>query len=448
MKDLTEGNIHKTFILFAIPLVLSGLLSQAYSVIDTVIAGKFLGEEGLAAIGATAPFISFVSSFFWGYSTGASIYVARLFGAREYDRIRQTVWSQLLFLAFLAIVIAAIAVAGRNVIFDFLKIEESLRDAAFRYFGIYIGGLFLIMMTFHAVYFLNAMGSSSFPFWMSLLSAVINIGGNILSVTVLGLGVEGLALASVFAALVVSICYVFRFRAAFRSLGCAGRCRLSFRHIRLSLSYSIPVALQQMAMYFAGMVLSPIVNGIGTSATAAYTVVARVYDVNAGIYQNSAKTLGNYVAQCMGAEKADRIPKGLKAALAQGLLFLVPVLMVCVFFPEEICMLFFRGEELGESFTLAVLFARVYLPFILFNMVNNLFHNLFRGVKRMGLLMASTFFGAAVRIVASAILAVPYGMAGFYAGWVISWIAEVIFCLVVWFTGKWMPREVREMLAR
>ena len=95
MKDLTRGNIYKTFILFAIPLVLSGVLSQCYNLIDTVIAGKFLGDNGLAAIGCTAAFISFSSSIFWGYAAGASIHIAALFGARKYRDIKAAVYHNL-----------------------------------------------------------------------------------------------------------------------------------------------------------------------------------------------------------------------------------------------------------------------------------------------------------------------------------------------------------------
>ena len=88
MKDLTKGNIYKVFFSFGLPLVLSGLLSQLYGIVDTSIAGQIFGDVGLAAIGATAPFITFISSVFWGYGVGFSIYVARLFSAKEYKKIK------------------------------------------------------------------------------------------------------------------------------------------------------------------------------------------------------------------------------------------------------------------------------------------------------------------------------------------------------------------------
>lgn len=443
MRSIIEGNIHKNFIRFAIPLVLSGLLAQAYALIDTVIAGKFLGEAGLAAIGATTPMISFISSVFWGYTVGASVHVARLFGAGEYHKIRDTVWSQLFWLSVLTVGLGLLCILCKDPLFDFLRVPEEIRDEAFRYFAIDIGGLFLILFSFHAVMFLNAIGITSFSFWMSVLASVLNIGGNLLTVAVFDWGVSGLAIASVFASAVVALCFLCRFRAAFREMDPAGRTRILFRPVREAFPYTVPATFQQMAIYFAGMALSPIVNGIGTAATAAYTVVASVYEFNAEVYQNASKIFGTYVAQSVGADRPELIPKGVKAGLLLDLCFMVPLLLFCAFFPDTVCSLFFRGDEIDESFALAVTFVRFYLPFVVFNIVNNLSHHLYRGVKKMGILIFASFFGCAVRIAVSAVLANAYGMPGFYAGWVISWFAEAAFSLTVYFTGKWIPKELR-----
>ena len=97
MKDLTKGNIYKTFFAFGVPLVLSGLFSQLYTIVDTIIAGKFIGEHALAAIGATEPCIKFIQSIFWGFGVGFSIYIARLYGAGEYAKIKNAVYYLLNF---------------------------------------------------------------------------------------------------------------------------------------------------------------------------------------------------------------------------------------------------------------------------------------------------------------------------------------------------------------
>ena len=126
MKNLTSGNIYKNFILFAIPMVLAALLSQAYNTIDTIIAGKFLGESGIAAVGATSAFITFVSSIFWGFGTGLSVYVAKLFGALEYRKLRDDIYSNVILLVAVEVVVSGLILLLRKQIYELLKVSIAL----------------------------------------------------------------------------------------------------------------------------------------------------------------------------------------------------------------------------------------------------------------------------------------------------------------------------------
>ena len=247
MKDLTRGNIYKTFLLFAIPLMLSGLLSQAYSIVDTMIAGHFLGDAGLSAIGATADLINLASSTFWGINAGLGMLTASLFGAKDFVRMRNTLYSTFLFFFSLMVALSVALVLLREPIFDFLKIDPSIRHEAAKYFIVYILGFSLIVTNDFGICTLNALGVSSFPFKMSLLSMVLNICGNLLAVTVLDLGVLGLALSSVLAALVVDVCYLVKIRKCMREIEVLRtvKTKLSFRNVRASLIYALPPGGQQ-----------------------------------------------------------------------------------------------------------------------------------------------------------------------------------------------------------
>lgn len=445
MKDLTKGNIYKVFILFAIPMVLSGFLSQAYNIVDTVIAGKFLGNVGLAAIGSTAALISVISSGFWGYGSGFSIYIARLFGAKDYSRIKSGIFSNYILIFGVSAVISVLMILFHGSVFDMLNIDPAIRRDAFIYFAIYCGGLFFVIFTHNCVYIMNALGISAYPFYMSALSAVLNIGGNIFTVVVLRIGVAGLAISTVFSAFAVCICYIFKLRRCFKEMGVENEpFKFDFLCIRESFAYALPVTFQQIMIYLGTLAVSPMINGIGSSATAAYTVVTKVYDINANIYQNSAKTLGNYTAQCIGAKKYHKIKKGVLVGLLQGVMFLLPVLILCSIFSAEVCRLFFPKGYVGESMTYAVTFVRFYLPFVLFNLINNLFHSFCRGVKAMNLLIISTCVGTVSRTAASIFFIKLYGMNGIYIGWAISWITEAVFAAAVYFSGKWIPPEMLE----
>ncbi len=446
MKDLTQGNIYKTFLLFAIPVVLANLLSESYALIDTVIAGKYLGEDGLAAIGATAALISFAGCLFWGYNAGYGIYVAQKFGAKRYEELRNATCTQAIFVSALTLAAGILCTLLYRPIFSLLKVDEDIIPEAFKYFAVIMLGRVVTIMQNFCVNVLHSCGVSGFTLYMSLLSAVCNIGGNILAIVVLDMGVLGVALSTIASSAIVCLVYFIRLLRVFREMGLKGKpVRPSFQYIRDGLSFCMPVSFQQGAMYFAGLAISPIVNGIGSAATAAYVVVQRFSSVTATIYQGSSKVLGAYTAQCVGSQRFDGIRRGVRVGLLQSVCFLVPVLVVCVVLAEPITALFFEEGYVGESYTLAVDFARIYLPFCFFNVLNNLFHNLYRGVKNMKYLFISTSIGAVTRIVASYVFAtfLHMGMQGFYIGMVVAWIVEVIFCGVTYFSGRWMPGAIR-----
>ncbi len=438
MKNLTEGNIYKNFILFAVPIILAGLFSQAYVTIDSIIAGKFLGEQGLAAIGATSAFLTFISSIFWGYGTGAAVHTATLFGSKNYKMLKTSLCSNRVVFIIANLVVSGFALVFKDLIFDFLRVDESIRRDASYYYIIMISFKFVIVLNTYGTAIFNALGMSGYPFKMSVVCAVLNVAGNILSVTILKMGVVGLAISSVFSALVVDICYYVKLQKCFDEVGCRDyKVRISLDSVEKSLGYALPVTVQQGVMYLASLIISPLINGIGSAATAAYSVVLRIYDINAGIYQNSAKTVTNYVAQSIGGEKFENLKKGVKVGFLQGIVFLAPVLCLCVIFARPFCEAFFPKGYVGEALELSVVYVRCFLPFILFNVVNNFFHSFFRGVKAMNLLVFFTALGSAIRIVATMLLTDSFGMYGVYSGWVISWVGEAVLIYIAYLCGGW-----------
>lgn len=445
MKDLTEGNIYKTFILFAIPLVLSGLLSQAYNIIDTVIAGKFLGANGIAAIGATGAFMDFVAGIYWGFSAGFSIYIARLFGAKDYKTMRTAIYSNcfVMLVTMLAICITMFLLVDH--VFAFLQIDKAIYADAAAYFKIYILGLTFITFNNAGVSISNALGMSGFPLKMSILSTILNISGNIFSVTVLHWGVRGIALSSVIAAVAVDILYIFKIQGCFSELKLK-KCKkyIDFKIIKNTLRYSIPTSVQQTTMYLSSLMVSPLVNGISSSATAAYTVILKIYSINSNIYQNSTKSLSSYTAQCVGAQKFKQLKKGVRVGFLQANLFLLPVLAICVIFAERICQAFFPSGYSGDGLDFAVLFVRCYLPLIVFNLINNLFHGFYRGVAAMNLLIIVTFIGGVARVAMSYILTPSYGISGIYAAMAFAWIFEAVITVMLYLGGSWKRKLIRD----
>lgn len=442
MKDLTKGNIYKTFFLFALPLVLAGILTQLYSLVDSAIAGHFLGEVGLAAISATAPLTALTDSLFWGLCTGFSIYVARLFSSQQYYKLKSVFYTFMLLILALGTLIGGGFVLCYQPLADLLKIAPEIRRETFLYFAIVNAGKGVLVLGALLVYTLNAMGVSGFTFWMSLLSGILNVVGNILSVIVLHWGVAGIALSTVFASFVVNVCYMFKIQSCFKRLDHGEKpIRLRFSYLKNTLPYSLPSMAQQVVMYLAGLFISPLINGMGVEAIASYSVATHLNSFIASVYQNSGRTLSNYASQCVGTKQYSKIKKGVWVGLLQGVVFSTPFLLACVIFNEEVCGIFLKADASALVKEYSYAFARNYLPFCYFNFINNLFHSFYRGVKAMGHLLVTTLCGSIVVLIASRLLIPQIGMYGFYWGLVLSWIAEALLTTILYLLGKWMPEE-------
>lgn len=438
MQDLTKGNIYKTFLLFALPMVLSGILSQCYSVVNTVIAGKLLGEGALGAIGAISPLETFINSLFFGYGNGVGIYIAFLFGAKKYQRMKQVIISNALFLTGVLLLLSALLLFFRQSIYAFFRVDIAILADCDRYFVIHTAGKAIQLFAINCIYIVNAMGDGRFPFFMSVTSTVLNILISVLSITVFGLGVEGIALANIVASAVVSLLYICKLRRNLQKIGAVGGGTVfSLRAIRETSRYSLFIMLQQSVIYFAGLMLSPTINALGSAASASYTVTLRIYDVNATIYQNSAKTLGNYTAQCYGAKRYELLRKGLWVGFAQNMLFVLPILLVSIVCAQSVAMIFYPVDALQTSVDYTVAFLRYCMPFLICNIVANLFHHFFRGIGRMMPLLIATAIGSLARIVISSLLIVPFGIYGYYAGWVLSWVFDGLAGILFYRFGKW-----------
>jgi len=292
MKQIFEGNIKKNFLVFSIPLILSALLSNAHSIINSMMSSNLLGEEALSAIGSTSPLIQFISAICWGYGTGFSVYVAMLIGTGDYKKTANVIKVNMLFSSIVVITLSAICLIFHPTIFHFLNIEESLWDAAFAYYSIYIGGLVIFHFNWCGVYISNAFGMTKLPLIASIISNVLNITLNYVLIKLFGLGVEGTAIASVFSAFVIAVFYVIMILRAFNQVGVSFKgIYFDKEELKQSVRFSVPTTMQQSIMYLCTTLVSPLTNLCGTSAIAGYSVGMQIYNLEASIYQNSNKTI-------------------------------------------------------------------------------------------------------------------------------------------------------------
>ena len=444
MKDLTQGNMYKNFFLFSIPIVLSSLLSSAFGTINSSIAGLYLGAEGLAATSAALPLLNVVDALFFGHAYGLSVYAANLFGSKNYEKLKRTVYANVFLTLGAAAMLFLIAGVFSNPILHLLNVEDRIFADTQKYFCI-LGVSMVFSLSSHMfVTCCHAMGETKFPLYLSFGSSVLHLIGSILVVAVWNFGVVGIAVKSVIINALVLLCYWLRFRKYFRQLEVGAKIpRIHWSDIKPIFSYSLPNMLQQSAMYLAALLIAPIQNGLGYLALAAISVAGKIQNILSSFYYSASKTASNYIAQCVGAQKFHKIKKAVVAALVQGFIFFLVLFIPIFLFPEAVAGIFIRQSDEPEVFGYITLYIRTYLPFLCLHVFCGIFHSILRGLKSNTHLIISSMIGAFGKMAFAMILAPTFGVHGIFAASALGWGAECIYVAILCITGFWVPSSLR-----
>lgn len=433
-KNLTEGNVYRNYLFYALPLILSSILSSLYSTVDAVIAGKFISEHALGAISATSSFEILFHSFFNGFSCGFGVYIAQLFGKGDFVSIKRNVKSMAVFIALLSVLISVLAISLRAPILDYLNIDVSLRGDAEQYFVITTAGYLLTFVNMILLRSLYALGSTSFSLFVSLASAAVNVGGNLLSVLVLHMGVEGLAISTLLSIFSATVIYLVMLAKAFRELQCEkSPSPISLRLVGESLRYTVPAAVQKLAFHATGFFIAPAINGLGPDATTGYSVMNRMYNICAQSFWNMCSAVDAHTAQCVGAGNSKKLRRGLLAGLWMNVAVLTPFLLLFGFLARPLASVFFPDGYTGDALAHAVRFFEAFSLFLYVNMIGHLMHSYMRSIGRVSTVLWVTLFGSAVKIAATLLLVSPLRMDGVYIGQALSWCADGALSLVLYF---------------
>ena len=449
-EKLYEGNISKKYLLFAIPLILSGLLSQSYNVINSMMIGKFIGSEAFAATAVTAQLLEFINSIFFGYLTGIGIYVSVLFGKGAYEKMFNVIKMNFLFTSVLALLVTFSCNAFCAQILDALNVNNEIYKNAEMYFKTYACSYIFLQFNWGFVYISNGMGVTKLPLAASFISGVINVGLNYLFLSVFDKGIGFSALATLISTGVVTVLYFVIYIKMFKNMGIKLKgLSLNKEDLKQSFNYGTPSLFQQMTMCSCTALVSPLANTCSTAAISGYSIANKSQTLIQTIYQNSSKANTNFIAQSMGAKKIDKIKQGIKVGTAQGLIFFGVTLILFVVFAKPFTALFLDPVQDAESFKTSVNIIRFLLPFMFFNVFNNLFHGIFRAVGSGTLMFISTLVYA-VSFVAYAyllfeVLPTEYKIYGVHLSLAAAYITEFAFTLIIFVTGKWKSPEYKEL---
>ena len=427
-KDLTTGKIMPILVNFTVPLVLGNLFQLTYNAVDSIIVGHFVGKEALAAVGICNPISTLMILFLNGLCMGASILMGIQYGAKDYKtlhrQISTTMLSGVVFSFFLTLFCVVFAVP----ILHLLQVDASIMEMTRQYLRIIFMGL---MFTFLYNFFsstLRALGDSASPLYFLIISAVLNIFGDLFFVIVLKAGSNGCAISTVLSeALCCLFCVIYIQKKV--PILRLGRKWLVFDAslLKKTIAYGWASAMQQATVQMGKIAIQALVNTMGVSVAAAFAVVNRIDDFAITPEQNIAHAMTALMAQNKGAGKNDRMREGFRCGMILEIVYGVAVMVICLVFAGELMALFVKDEEvIGHGVIYLHLIAVMYiLPAI-----TNAIQGFFCGIGDLKVTLMSSFTNMAVRVIAAApmillwnfgIEALPYS---YLAGWVAMLLVE------------------------
>lgn len=343
---MTTGNPAKLIIRFMIPMFLGNLFQQFYNVVDSIVAGQFLGVQALAAIGSTGSLMFFVIGWLNGLTSGFAIMVAQCFGAKKEDRMRHYVaMSVYLSVAFALVMTIGLTLANESIL-RLMNYSEEIMPEVKAYMGIIYAGL-LVTVAYDALSaFLRALGDSRSPLYFLMISAGINVFLDIVFIVVMGMGVEGCAYATVIAQAISAFCCFIYIVKKYPILHLRKEdFRYSWNSVKKLLGLGIPMALQFSITAIGTIIVQGAVNVYGETYMAGFSAAGKLQNILGTVFVAFGATVATYVGQNRGAGRIDRVREGVRCTQYMILAWSVIAMILMFFFGKYMTCIFVNSSE-------------------------------------------------------------------------------------------------------
>ena len=343
---MTTGSPAKLIIWFMIPMFLGNLFQQFYNVVDSIVAGQFLGVQALAAIGSTGSLMFFVIGWLNGLTSGFAIMVAQCFGAKKEDRMRHYVaMSVYLSVAFALVMTIGLTLANEPIL-RLMNYSEEIMPEVKAYMGIIYAGL-LVTVAYDALSaFLRALGDSRSPLYFLMISAGINVFLDIVFIVVMGMGVEGCAYATVIAQAISAFCCFIYIVKKYPILHLRKEdFRYSWNSVKKLLGLGIPMALQFSITAIGTIIVQGAVNVYGETYMAGFSAAGKLQNILTTVFVAFGATVATYVGQNRGAGRIDRVREGVRCTQYMILAWSVIVMILMFFFGKYMTCIFVNSSE-------------------------------------------------------------------------------------------------------
>ena len=436
-KDLTIGKPSTVLWQFCLPLFGSIIFQQLYNIADSLVAGKFIGEDALAAVGNSYEITLIFIAFAFGTNVGCSVIVGQLFGAKRFRELKTAVYTTLIAGGVLCAVLMA---GGFLLSFELLHLintpENVMADSKL-YLDIYMLGLPFVFYYNIATGVFSALGDSRTPFLFLAASSTANIAVDILFVTTFRMGVAGVAWATFLCqgiSCVLAVAVVFR---RFKTIGTAGKVPIfSWYLLKRIAVVAVPSILQQSFISVGNILIQGIINSFGSAVMAGYSASIKLNNLVISSFTTLGNGISNYTAQNLGAHKFDRIHAGQRSGLKLVWLLCIPI-AVLYFFGGRTVVSIFMDSPGGEAMNVGIQFLRIVAPFYFVVSAKLVTDGVLRGSGMMRQFMIATFSDLILRVVLAKQLSGMLGSVGIWLAWPIGWVVGTVLSLMFYRMKKW-----------
>lgn len=433
---MTKGALLPLILTYTFPLILGSILQLTYNAADSIIVGKYVGKEALAAVGTGNPTMSLLLMFFQGISIGTGVLVGQFYGGKKYDQLQRQISTAAISGSVLAAVLSLGVCALASDILRILKADPVILPLAALYLRIIAAGLIFSFLYNFFSGTLSAMGDSKSPLLFLAISSLINIAGDLFLVIVLRLGVLGCAVSTVGSeALSCLFCYLYIVRKV--PLLNMGRKWLTFdlEMLKKTLEYGLVSGIQQCSVQLGIVSVQGMVNSLGVVTTAAYAAANRVDDYALIIERNIANATTAVIAQNMGGGNRGRVWKTFRIGILLNVCYSILAGVILLLFSEHLMRLFTNDPGvIREGFSYLNLIAWMYiLP-----SATSVMQGMFRGIGKIYLTMLGTILNMGVRVLVCFVLyrkgdflitSVPWAS---LAGWSVMSVLQIALLVVMW----------------
>lgn len=432
-QDLTIGKPEKVLWKFCLPLFGSIIFQQLYNIADSLVAGKFIGENALAAVGNSYEITLIFIAFAFGCNMGCSVIVSQLFGAKDTRRLKSAVTTSCLFAAILCALLMLVGLLGCGSLLQLIHTPEGLLADSKLYLDIYIWGLPFVFFYNIATGIFSALGDSKTPFYFLAVSSTSNIAVDILFVKAWNMGVSGVAWATFLCQGVSCILAVSAIWKRLKKIPVQEKWPLfDGELLKRIMAVAIPSILQQSFISVGNILIQSVINSFGASVMAGYSAAVKLNNMVTTSFTTLGNGISNFAAQNLGAHQYERIKDGYRAGIKMVWLLCVPFCVLYIFFGKYLLLLFLE-EGSGAALMTGRQFLWILAPFYFIISVKLVADGILRGISAMRQFMAATFIDLFLRVIFAFVLSDwTQSALGIWFAWPIGWIVSMILSIILY----------------